>query len=354
VDEALARVAAGMASSAQHLAALELTWQTWTISGLFATQAQQTGFPMKRTACSSLFVALLVGQLASEGFSQELPLAFDFNWPDLSWQAPRTPLESMASASAATDGQGTGSPTQDGAALDEGDPDEWDFLFAPYLWTASLTGSGEVQGNRISGTASFSDILDNLDLALQGYFEAGKGRWSFFVDGMFLELSDGVSTPLPGLSAEVRAQLWLFQWGAYYEVAKFALGGIFKDSSLAVEAMFGNRIYRLEARLRLSPGPNSEDDETWLDPIIGMRIPWKLPANFSLVTKGDIGGFGLGSHFSWQVQSMLKYEFQTRVPFFLAAGYRILGFNFSDGSGADKFKIDARLYGPIIGAGVAF
>ncbi len=187
-----------------------------------------------------------------------------------------------------------------------------------------------------------------------GYLEASKGKWSFIVDGVFMEISDDVSVSVPGISAEARTQLWLFHWGALYKFAEISLEDTIEDSSIAFEALFGNRLYRLDAKLRLSPGPNPNESTTWIDPIIGMRIPWRLPHNFSLVTKGDIGGFGLGSHFSWQIQSLVRYDFDTKWPTYLAAGYRALGFNYSEGNGSSKLQFDLRFYGPIIGFGVAF
>jgi hypothetical protein len=141
---------------------------------------------------------------------------------------------------------------------------------------------------------------------------------------------------------------------ALYEFANISLADTMERSSLAFEGMVGDRLYRVEGKLRLSPGPSAEDSDTWIDPVIGLRIVWRLPKNFSLVTRGDIGGFGLGSHFSWQVESLLGYDFETKVPIFLAAGYRALGFNFSEGNGSSKFQLDVRFYGPILGFGLVF
>lgn len=275
----------------------------------------------------------------------------------VAWNAAiPSPNDAVASSPVALGNDGSASSIGAGAPADDGSDgaDSWRFEFAPQLWAASVTGSGRVSGLRFAGTASFRDIWEKLDLGLMGRFEARKGKWSFFVDGMFLELSDDVSTTLPGVSGELRSQQWLFQWGAYYEFASVSLEDTIEDSSLAFEAMVGNRLYRVENRLDISPGPSFDGSQTWIDPIIGLRIPWRLPRNFSLVTSGDVGGFGLGSHFSWQIQSMVRYDLETRVPVFLTAGYRLLGYNYSEGNGNRKFELDLLLYGPLVAIGVAF
>jgi hypothetical protein len=39
----------------------------------------------------------------------------------------------------------------------------------------------------------------------------------------------------------------------------------------------------------------------WLDPVIGTRVRYAVAPGHELFLRGDIGGFGVGSEYSWQV-----------------------------------------------------
>ena len=46
-----------------------------------------------------------------------------------------------------------------------------------------------------------------------------------------------------------------------------------------------------------------ELSETWVDPIIVDRIKSNQAKKFVYQLRGDIGGFGIGSDFAWQIQA---------------------------------------------------
>ena len=95
---------------------------------------------------------------------------------------------------------------------DRGPSDEWRFSITPYLWVPAIdieTPSGsEVE-------IGMDDLLDNLKMAALGYFEARRSRWSFAVDGIYLNLAvDGggtLSGPRIGGSfdADVDTRSWI-------------------------------------------------------------------------------------------------------------------------------------------------
>jgi hypothetical protein len=59
-----------------------------------------------------------------------------------------------------------------------------------------------------------------------------------------------------------------------------------------------------------------------------------------------VGGFGIGSDFSYQAQGFVGYRF-TRL-FQLTAGYRVLGMNYDKGSGENRFRYKMNIFGPTI------
>jgi len=65
------------------------------------------------------------------------------------------------------------------------------------------------------------------------------------------------------------------------------------------------------------------------------------------VTRGDLGGFGVGSDLSWQVLALLDWQPWKHAS--LVAGIRGLGVDYENGSGLDRFAYDATTWGPLLG-----
>ena len=68
-------------------------------------------------------------------------------------------------------------PMAYGEGPNKTDSDEWQFSITPYLWAVGLNGDMTVKGVDSDVDVSFSDILTNLDIALEAHFEVWKGRW---------------------------------------------------------------------------------------------------------------------------------------------------------------------------------
>lgn len=61
---------------------------------------------------------------------------------------------------------------------------------------------------------------------------------------------------------------------------------------------------------------------------------------------GDIGGFGVGSDFTWNVIGLIQWQPWKYAG--ILAGYRVLDQDYEDGSGLGRFKWDMRLHGPVL------
>ena len=93
----------------------------------------------------------------------------------------------------------------------------------------------------------------------------------------------------------------------------------------------------------------------WVDPVLGLRLRHRFTPNQEIFVRGDIGGFGLGSQFSWQAVGVYSYSWQfTGYQVAALLGFRALAVNYSQGSGADTFSMNQILYGPIIGVSFRF
>jgi hypothetical protein len=75
----------------------------------------------------------------------------------------------------------------------------------------------------------------------------------------------------------------------------------------------------------------SSGDMEWVDPFVGARIRHQLAPGKEVMLEGDVGGFGVGSDFSWQLVG--TYGFDTSLfgtPFHAVVGYRALSVDFSE------------------------
>jgi hypothetical protein len=64
----------------------------------------------------------------------------------------------------------------------------WRFVVAPYLWAAGINGETGAQGQTADIDWSFSDILENLDMAFMVQFEVHKGAFGFVVSPVYMDL----------------------------------------------------------------------------------------------------------------------------------------------------------------------
>ena len=211
-------------------------------------------------------------------------------------------------------------PTTSAAA--DGD---WQYELTPYVWAAGLDGKVRINDRPSAGLAveqDFSDILKRLDFGLMGAFEARKDRWALLLDGVYFSVSDkgGLSGPLGFTSLEGKAKVTqqLYAIGAAYRASEGArnvdvIGGLRYNSikwdvdiTASVPVLGGTRQFA--------------DTRDWVDPYVGVRIQQPVSDRWSLVGYADIGGFGLGSDFSWQAIGGANFAMTERST--LKLGYR--------------------------------
>jgi len=133
---------------------------------------------------------------------------------------------------------------------------------------------------------------------------------------------------------------------------------------LSVDLYAGARYWDIkwELDMDITPGvlaivPSSVSkgrSSNWVDPLVGARMDLAFSEDLSLMLRGDIGGFGVGSgsDLAWQVVAGLDWQVNDHMT--IGAGYRVVDVDYTDGSGADRTVIDLTFLGPYIGASFAF
>ena len=124
------------------------------------------------------------------------------------------------------------------------------------------------------------------------------------------------------------------------------------DASLAVSgtANFGDLTLNADGTLSAS------GSASWVDPLVGLRLRHQFAPGWNFVASGDVGGFGVGSKFSWQALAALNYDFYVHngITWSGMAGYRALYVDYSKGSGLNQYEYNMTMHGPIIGLSARF
>ena len=238
--------------------------------------------------------------------------------------------------------------------------EKWDFQLTPYFWAANVKGDATLRGRTGPVDVSFSDLLENLDIAFMGRVEAWKGKWGLFFDGLYMDLGAKFSTP-PGLvSADIDVKMTMLEFGLGYRLWETGLGRD-NNQKLSFDLLGGGRYMNLEGEvdvrtngplsgLGLPLGRTFGRREEWVDPIIGGRLRWDINDKLAAAVRTDFGGFdiGEGSKLTWNFLAGIDYKLSKKWSF--KAGYRIFDMDYSSGN----FGLDAQFRGPIVGASYNF
>lgn len=230
--------------------------------------------------------------------------------------------------------------------------DPLSFRLDVYGWATALKGTAGIRGLDADVDLSIKDVLEDLDGAAMATFEVKYGRISLMNDLVYAKLSD--STPSPhdiifsNANYEIKQTLWTQAVG--YRVID--------DECYSLDILGGFRLASVDQDLSidgntLSDGTEVQDrgrsrEDTWIDPIVGLRGQARLGDNFFLRAMGDIGGFNASSALTWQALGLIGYEVCDYAS--LGIGYRGIGYDHN----RDGFKYNMDLHGPIFGVEMKF
>jgi hypothetical protein len=212
------------------------------------------------------------------------------------------------------------------------DTNHWHFDSSLNLFLAGMSGDVAAKGLPASADASFKDIFEHLDAAAAGRFTLGYDRWFVSTEFSYLRL---VAEPSV---AKIEMEQWLVEPSVGYEFNEY------------LQAFAGARYNNIKGDIRFNGplGHVTTGTQEWWDPIVGANVSLPLVKDkLSFDGHFDIGGFGAGSDFTWQAYPYLNWRISKTMSAQL--GYRWLGTDYEDGSGASRFKYDVVLQGVQLG-----
>lgn len=266
--------------------------------------------------------------------------------------------------------------------------DPWIFTATPYAWTPLMKGSVTIKGRTADVDVGYSDLWDIVkqseipkDLALfMGSFELRKDRFSVFSDVVYLKIaldrsavrtigSDALGASV-GASAGFKEEMVIAELAATYEVAHWGSNAT-PNSGTSIDVLGGGRLWwmRADASLSLAGTVNIGDlivsggtaiaksgDVDWVDPLVGARLRHQFAPGLNLTVSGDVGGFDVGSKFSWQALAAVNYDFykSKSVTWSGMLGYRALYVDYTKGAGTTHFEYDMTMHGPVLGLTAQF
>jgi hypothetical protein len=276
----------------------------------------------------------------------------------------------VLSCAAGADGYQIGSSIKPG-------PTGWKYQFTPYGWTPWVDGDATIKGRNFEVSETPVQAVESLNFAWMSYMQARRGAVTLFSDVIYVDAgnSDSFATSKTlshvsgtlgtALSADYR--YWIVEAGAMYELNRWRLGNNFgAETDTWLEMLGGGRYWHqeLEVDVALAGTLNIDGlvisgsralarsgDVDWIDPFIGLRLHYKPTAGEEFTVRGDIGGFGLGSQFTWQAIAtynwfLFRHDSLTVDGY---AGWKALSVDYDEGTGVSRYEFDVLQQGPVIG-----
>jgi hypothetical protein len=216
-------------------------------------------------------------------------------------------------------GQQTDAPAQ-------GTDKKWHYLADIYLLFPTMKGETGIDDIvDVPIDASTSDIFSNLKMGGMVYFEANTNKWAITTDLVFMNLNTDIEPGKLFHSGNVSMKQFIWETDGFYRINSF------------FEAGLGARLYNLQtgidARRNVFPMGTEEvmgsHSDTWCDPVVTTRLAKAVNNKWFVQCGADVGGFGIGSELSWQLQGYAGYHF-TKV-FQMRVGYRYLSIDYQKG-----------------------
>lgn len=224
-------------------------------------------------------------------------------------------------------------------------------MLSAEAWTGQVTAYGWGSGVKgdftpvtgaptLSFDKSLSELLEDLDGAFFMTGLARRGDVVIFGDYTYSSSSrEGLVPPGIPASGELTMQSLTVAAGLRFDVAE---GG-------TIDVLGGLRSWKIKGRVTVPlAGVDIAPEQTFIDPIFGLRANAVLSDRWSVLGYADIGGFGVGSDQTWQAAVTANYRATDNL--FLSAGWRELYVDYAK-SGTE---FDGSMAGPIVGATFTF
>jgi hypothetical protein len=222
---------------------------------------------------------------------------------------------------------------------------KWHYLGDLYMMFPNMKGDIAVASlPEVKVNADEADILGNLKFGGMFYLEATNDDWAISSDFIYMKLNQGLQTTNLIKSGSVTMEELAWEVDGLKRIAPW------------FEAGLGGRLVSLNTGIDatgvLNEVHKGSASKTWFDPVMIMRTQGAINEKWLMQFRGDVGGFGVGSDFSWQIQANAGYRFSKL--FQATLGYRYIGIDYDKGEGAERFLYNIDTFGWVVHLGFNF
>lgn len=225
---------------------------------------------------------------------------------------------------------------------------EWQHAVILYGMGAAIDGDATIGSATVPVDMSMSDVFDSLKMGGMAAYRADNGTWSFTGDVTYMTLGGTARSSGGILKGEIDVDQATF------------MATVGRHLSENLQATFSLSYFDLSADLKLTAtGPeggsvsrSASASADWIDPMVGLQYNVAVADRWRLGFRGDVGGFGIGSDLSYHLLATAHWQASEKVG--MVFGYRVIGFDYEDGDGADYQHYDLTEQGPLIGVTISF
>lgn len=234
----------------------------------------------------------------------------------------------------------------------------WRYSFGLNAFLPLTTrGSSTLAGRTAPVDLSLKEVLEILDFAAAGRFEAWNGDFGVIVDANYMSIGADSPFPIPvgsTISVNVR-QKWLGVLAAY-RIADGTYGA--NNQRYTFDLQGGVRYNSIRQVVNLqTPGPLTPPtvggDESWFEPVIGARGMWRVNDKWTTVASIELGGFGVGGN-DLQVGANIGMDFRPWDNTSIVFGYRYFSIDYNSTLPSGPFAYESRQQGPYVGVKFRF
>ena len=220
------------------------------------------------------------------------------------------------------------------APVEAPDSPKWNFNLRPYFFLSGISGSVTVPPT-FPMNSRFGDLLKHVKLGAFINFTAQKGQWGASGDFQYINLY-GEGSGLLDVSLDLKNVIG--EVDVFYE----------PDTAATLRFLAGVRAYSVKQTITIEGVELPAASTVVVDPILGAYGTWRLSEGWDFELRGDIGGFGVSSEFTYQMMVLFHWDIteSLAIPF----GYRVLGYQIKK----DDILMDTRMAGMVLGLDIKF
>src|SRR3954447_11231577 len=224
-------------------------------------------------------------------------------------------------------------------------------LANPYLWFPWTSVGIRPSDTRLpsaSDTIGAGKLISHLTwVPFMGQAEFHNDQFGVVTDFIHAPVKSGISTR-DILFGGGTGNFTLNTGSAVFLYRALALPNQNADIGLGFRAWGLDGQIALDPLRQRVPSVTVANGLSWADPLIAARYHYDFGNGFAATAYGDLGGFGVGAHFDWQLLGTIDYAMRPGLD--LHVGFRSLNFSY----GAQRANISMNMNGPIISATFRF